>query len=71
MATTPISSTDAVSATADTQEASFNLAVENAQSGEMTPELHDMMIEGAIGIGGQMIIMPRANDILNEAMSDE
>lgn len=72
MATTPISGVDPVSVTtASNGEAAFDAAVENAQQGEMTPELEEMMIEGAITIGGQMIIMPRANDILNEAMSDE
>lgn len=71
MATTPVSGVDSVSFSTTNGEAAFDAAVNNAQSGEMTPELEDMMIEGAITIGGQMIIMPRANDILNEAMSDE
>ncbi|MDH2326589.1 hypothetical protein QCN27_06885 [Cereibacter sp. SYSU M97828] len=70
MATTPISGTEGITATSS-GEADFNKAVENAQGGEMTPELEQMMVEGAVTIGGQMIIMPRANDILNEAMSDE
>ncbi len=69
MAVTPVSGVDSVSTTSG--EAAFDAAVNNAQGSEMTPELEDMMIEGAISIGGQMIIMPRANDILNEAMSDE
>ncbi|PRD41750.1 hypothetical protein C5748_20025 [Phyllobacterium phragmitis] len=71
MATTPISGVDSVSVSTPNGEAAFDAAVDNAQQGEMTPELEEMMIEGAITIGGQMIIMPRANDILNEAMSDE
>lgn len=70
MATTPISGADGVTS-ASGDEAAFDKALENAQTGEMTPELEEMMIEGAVTIGGQMIIMPRANDILNEAMSDE
>lgn len=72
MATPPISGVDSVSgASASNGEAAFDAALENAQNGGMTPELEEMMIEGAVTIGGQMIIMPRANDILNEAMSDE
>lgn len=72
MATTPISGVDSVSVrSASNGEAAFDQALENAQNGGMTPELEEMMIEGAVTIGGQMIIMPRANDILNEAMSDE
>lgn len=69
MSISPVSGTDAV--TPAPNEAAFDAAVQNAQSGEMTPELEEMMVEGAITIGGQMILMPRANDILNEAMSDE
>ncbi len=72
MAITPISGADSSAVTTNSGEAAFNAAVDNAQqSGEMTPELEEMMIEGAVTVGGQMIIMPRANDILNEAMSDE
>ncbi|MDB6454406.1 hypothetical protein [Falsirhodobacter sp. 20TX0035] len=70
MATTPISGSDSTTP-ATNDEAQFNAAVDNAQNGGMTPELEEMMVSGAISIGGQMIIMPRANDILNEAMSDE
>jgi hypothetical protein len=69
---TPISGVDSeLIPTASNGEAAFDAAINNAQSGEMTPEIEEMMIEGAITVGGQMIIMPRANDILNEAMSDE
>ncbi|OHV79425.1 hypothetical protein [Rhizobium sp. LCM 4573] len=71
MATPPVSGVDPVSFSTSSGEAAFDAAVNNAQSGEMTPEMEEMMIEGAITIGGQMILMPRANDILNEAMSDE
>ncbi len=70
MATPPISGTEAVT-TPSGDGAAFDQAIQNAQDGGMTPELEEMMVEGAISIGGQMIIMPRANDILNEAMSDE
>ncbi|KKX26171.1 hypothetical protein [Rhizobium sp. LC145] len=71
MAMTPVSGVDSGSFSTTNGEAAFDAALNNAQSGEMTPEMEEMMIEGAITIGGQMIIMPRANDILNEAMSDE
>jgi hypothetical protein len=71
MATSPISGVDSVAVSTANGEAAFDAAVNNAQANELTPELEEMMIEGAITIGGQMIIMPRANDILNEAMSDE
>jgi hypothetical protein len=71
MATTPVSGVDSVSASGGNNEAAFDQAVQNAQEGGMTPELEQMMIEGAVTVGGQMIIMPRANDILSEAMSDE
>lgn len=73
MAIPPVSGSESA-AVAPNDEAAFDVAVQNAQENqgnEMTPELEEMMIEGAITIGGQMIIMPRANDILNEAMSDE
>jgi len=72
MATTPVSGVDSISISATSNgEAAFDAALDNAQNGGMTPELEQMMIENAITIGGQMIIMPRANDILNEAMSDD
>ncbi|GGB05725.1 hypothetical protein GCM10011491_37270 [Brucella endophytica] len=71
MATTPISGVDSVSVSTSNGEAAFDAAVNNAQQSDITPELEAMMIEGAITVGGQMILMPRANDILNEAMSDE
>lgn len=71
MATTPVSGLDVTSGSTADSQAAFDAALTNAQSGDLPPELEEMMIEGAITIGGQMIIMPRANDILNEAMSDE
>lgn len=70
MAIPPVSGSESVNAT-NNGEAAFDTALQNAQQTEMTPEMQTAMIEGAVSIGGQMIIMPRANDILNEAMSDE
>ncbi|MCX2698466.1 MULTISPECIES: hypothetical protein [Ochrobactrum] len=71
MAIPPVSGADSSAFVTNSSEAAFEGAVEKAQQGEMTPELEQMMVEGAVTVGGQMIIMPRANDILNEAMSDE
>jgi hypothetical protein len=56
---------------AASNEQSFNDAIENAEGGLSDAEFEEQLITGAITVGGQMIIMPRANDILNEAMSDE
>lgn len=52
-------------------EQSFNEAIENSSTDLSDAEFEEQLITGAITVGGQMIIMPRANDILNEAMSDE
>ncbi|MCJ8141073.1 hypothetical protein [Falsirhodobacter halotolerans] len=70
MAISPVSGSDAA-ASATTGETAFDTAIQNAQSNEMTPEMEEMMGEGMIKVGGQMIMMPLANDILKEAMSDE
>lgn len=71
MAMNPVPGVDSVAVLTSNGEAAFEAAVDNAHKNEMLPELEEMLVEGAITIGGQMIIMPRANDILNEAMSDE
>lgn len=69
---TTISVKGAESATSvETEETEFDAAVENAQNSEFTPEMQEMMIEGAIKIGGNMILMPLATNILKEGMSDE
>ncbi|WP_296246180.1 hypothetical protein [Pseudomonas sp. UBA4194] len=51
-------------------ETEFNAAVDSA-TGMTDEEFTDTMITGAITVAGQMIIMPKANEILNEGMSDE
>lgn len=56
---------------APVNEQSFNDAIENAEGELSDADFEAQLITGAITVGGQMIIMPRANDILNEAMSDE
>lgn len=57
-------------------QAEFDGALDNARaavpsSDELPEGFDDALISGAITVGGQMIMMPRANDILGEAMSDE
>lgn len=54
----------------DAAEAKFNAAVEQSEAG-LSDDLNEQLITGAIKIGGQFIIMPMANSILNEAMSSE
>lgn len=51
----------------NTPEAEFDQALENAQGGAMT----DDMITQAIILGGQFIVMPRAQEILKEATADD
>lgn len=49
-------------------EAAFDAAVDNAQQEDA---LMERMMDQAMLVGMQFIIMPRAREILNEAMSDE
>lgn len=51
-------------------EAQFNVALDS--STELTDaEFTDQLVSGAVTVAGQIIIMPKANEMLNEAMSDE
>ncbi|MDF2491204.1 MAG: hypothetical protein K0S77_3826 [Pseudomonas sp.] len=69
MATTAIDPTLDPSAASD-GEAQFNAALDS--STELTDaEFTDQLVSGAVTVAGQMIIMPKANEMLNEAMSDE
>ncbi len=68
MSVTPIGENAAVNASS---EAQFNAAVDNAKSELSDQELTDALITQAVTIGGQFIIMPRAQEILNEAQSDD
>ena len=54
-------------------EAAFDgaLARAAAAADDLPEGFEDALITGAITVGGQMIIMPRANDILGEVMSDD
>lgn len=63
-----VSSVDGNSTVENTPEAEFDQALENAQAEE---ELTDSMITQAIILGGQFLIMPRAQEILKEATADD
>lgn len=66
MAVTPVDSTQTTSNT----EAQFNAAVDS--STEMTDEqLTNELVSQGVIIGGQFILMPKAQEMLNEAMSDD
>lgn len=62
-----VSSVDGNSSSQNTPEAEFDQALENAQGEALT----DNMITQAIILGGQFIVMPRAQEILKEATSDD
>jgi hypothetical protein len=54
------------------QEAKFDAALNNAeQSAADDAEFNEALISQAVVIGGQFIIMPRAQEILKEAQSDD
>jgi hypothetical protein len=69
MATAPIDNTGG--SVPDTNEQSFESALKSSDTGMTDEEFTQQLVEGAITVAGQMIIMPRANEILNEGMSDE
>lgn len=51
--------------------AAFDAALDNAR-GELTDgELDALLLESAVNAAGPMLIMPRANEIFGEAMSDD
>jgi hypothetical protein len=53
-------------------EVKFNQALVNAggdDGGDV--DLTSMIVQGAVSVGGPMIMMPLANNILNEVMSDD
>ncbi len=62
-----VSSVDGNTSPQNTPEAEFDQALENAQGEAMT----DDMITQAIILGGQFIVMPRAQEILKEATADD
>ena len=70
MSVTSVDSNIDVSSNA--QESKFNAALDNAeQSAADDAEFNDALISQAVVIGGQFIIMPRAQEILKEAQSDD
>ncbi|ENA29751.1 MULTISPECIES: hypothetical protein [Pseudomonas] len=69
MATAPIDNSSTGSVT--NSEQTFDAALESSDTGMTDEEFTQQLVDGAVTVAGQMIIMPRANEILNEAMSDE
>ncbi|KGF65134.1 MULTISPECIES: hypothetical protein [Pseudomonas] len=68
MSVSPIDSTTSTPATA---EVKFNAAVDKSKSEMSDDELTEALITQAVTIGGQFIIMPKAQEMLNEAQSSE
>ncbi|NQD81443.1 hypothetical protein D16iCDA_09130 [Pseudomonas seleniipraecipitans] len=62
-----VSSVDGNTTVENTPEAEFDQALENAQADELTND----MVTQAIILGGQFIVMPRAQEILKEATADD
>jgi len=62
-----VSSVDGNITVENTPEAEFDQALENAQADELTND----MVTQAIILGGQFIVMPRAQEILKEATADD
>jgi hypothetical protein len=69
MSVTPIDST--ATTTSATSEAQFNAAVDKSKTEMSDDEFNDALITQAVTIGGQFIIMPKAQEMLNEAQSSE
>lgn len=63
MAISPVEGANAPQGT----EAEFDAAVDNAQQDALMKQ----MMDRAVLVGMQFIVMPKAREILNEAMSDE
>ncbi|HCT07134.1 MULTISPECIES: hypothetical protein [unclassified Pseudomonas] len=77
MSVTPIDSTPGTGG--PSPEAKFNAAVNNAKAADKPAdtsdtsdaEFNDALITQAVTIGGQFIIMPKMQELLNDAMSDD
>jgi hypothetical protein len=69
MATVPVDNSGA--GNVGNNEQTFDAALESSDTGMTDEEFTQQLVDGAVTVAGQMIIMPRANEILNEAMSDE
>ncbi|ANF58742.1 hypothetical protein [Halotalea alkalilenta] len=72
MAIDPVNSANTGPA-ADGGEADFNKALDNASANasDSDAQLDETMAEGIVQVGGQMILMPIANDIFKESQSDD
>lgn len=68
MSVSPIDSTSNVPSSS---EAQFNAAVDKSKTEMTDEELTSELVTQAVTIGGQFIIMPKAQEMLNEAQSSE
>lgn len=68
MSVSPVDSTTHITAT---PEAQFNAAVDKSKAGMSDDELTEALITQAVTVAGQFIIMPKAQEMLNEAQSSE
>lgn len=66
MAVTPVDNTQPAGST----QAQFDAAV-NSSTDMTDQELTDALVNQGVMIGGQFILMPKAQEMLNEAMSDD
>ena len=66
-----VSPIDSIASTPATSEAKFNAAVDKSKTEISDGKFNDALITQAVTIGGQFIIMPRAQEMLNEAQSSE
>ena len=66
-----VSPIDSVTQVTPTQEVQFNAAVDKSKSQISDDELTEALVNQAVTIGGQFIIMPKAQEMLNEAQSSE
>lgn len=69
MSVTPIDSTS--SNVPSVSEAKFNAAVDKSKTEMSDEELTTALVQQAVTVGGQFIIMPKAQEMLNEAQSSE
>ncbi|MBC3423549.1 MULTISPECIES: hypothetical protein [unclassified Pseudomonas] len=68
MAVTPI---DTPGSTPSSAEARFDAALGKSQDASDDPSFQEALVNQAVMIGGQFIIMPKAQEMLNEAQSSD
>jgi hypothetical protein len=71
-----VTAVDSSFAASETPEAKFNAALDKAAADPEPdpiddPKFSDALVTNAVTIGGQFIIMPMAQNILNDAQSDD